>query len=86
VRAVHCPKHRNFVTLDDFILHRAVQIGEPRSEHGDPLFETQPVGGHAPTQMMADAVGGDQFIYDSEIALVEGFVKDLVEYGFALNG
>ncbi len=77
---------RNFVILDDFILDAAVQIGKRRSEHGDPLFETQSVGGHAPTQMMADAFGRDQFIYDSEIALVEGFVKDFLDDGFALNG
>ena len=77
---------RNFVTLADFILHYAVQIGKRRSEHGDPLFETQPVGGHAPTQLMGDAIGRDQFIHDSEIALVEGFVKDLLDDGLALNG
>jgi hypothetical protein len=36
--------------------------------------------------MMADAVGRDQFIYDREIALVEGFVKDLLDDGLTLNG
>jgi len=86
VRAAHCPVRCDFVTLDNLILDGAMQIGEGHSEHGDPLLETRPVSGHAPTQMMADAVGRDQFIYDREIALVEGFVKDLLDDGLTLNG
>ncbi len=74
-----------FVTLHDFILHHALQIRKRRSKHGDPLFETPPVGGHAPSQMMADAVGRRQFIHNGEIAAVERLVKDIPDDGFALN-
>lgn len=86
MRAAHRPTRRNFVTLDDFILHHAVQIGKRRSKHGNQLLETHPVGGHAPTQMMADATGRNQFIYEGEVALVEGLVKDMPDDGFTLNG
>ena len=86
VGAAHCPLCRDSVALDDLILYAAVQIGKRRSEHGDPLFETHPVGGDSPTQMMADAVRRDQFIHNREIALVESFVKDSLDDGLALSG
>ena len=86
MRAAHCPMCRNLVTFDNFILYCAQKIGERRSEHGDQLFEAHPVGGYPPTQLMADAVWCDQFIYGREIALVEGFIKDTLEDGLALHG
>ena len=86
MRAAHCPMCRNLVALDDFILDRALKIGERRSEHGDPLLEPQTAGGHSPTQLMADAVWRDQFIYGRQITLVEGFIKDTLKDGSALHG
>ena len=86
MRAAHCPMCRNLVALDDFILDRTLQVGEPSSEHGNQLFESRPVGGHSPTQMMADAVWRDQFIYGREISLVEGFIKDTLKDGLAVHG
>ena len=86
VRAAHCPVRRDFVSLHDFIFDDAVKIGERSSEHGDQLFESHSVGGRSPTQMMADAIGRDQLIHDSEVAPVEGFIKNAADDGFALNG
>ena len=86
MRAAHCPMCRNLVALDDFILDRALKIRERRSEHGDQLFESHPVGGYPPTQMMADAVWRDQFIYSREVALVEGLIKDTLEDRLVLHG
>jgi len=85
VGAAHCPVRCGFVSLYDFIFDGAVKIGERRSEHGDQLFESRTVGGRSPTQMMAYAIGRDQLIHDSEIPLVEGFVKNAADDGFALN-
>ena len=85
MRAAHCPMCRNLVAFDDFILDCALKIRERRSEHGDQLFESHPVGGYPPTQMMADAVWRDQFIDGREIALVEGFIKDALKDGLAVH-
>jgi hypothetical protein len=76
---------RDFVALDDFILHRAVQIGERRSEHGNHLLESHSASWHSPTQMMADAIKRDHFIYDSKITLVESLVEEMLDNGFVLN-
>jgi hypothetical protein len=35
--------------------------------------------------MMADAIRRDEFIHDSQVALSEGFVKNAVDDGLALN-
>ena len=83
--AAHRPVRRNFVTLADFILDSAVKVRECRSEYGDQLLETHPVGGHSPTHMMADTIGRNEFIHDSQVALSEGFVKNAVDDGLALN-
>ena len=86
MRAAHCPVRRDFVALDDFILHRAVKIGKCCSEHGDPLLEPRPAGGRTPAQVVADPLSCDQLIHDRQIALVEGFVEDLSDDGSALPG
>jgi hypothetical protein len=77
---------RDFVAQNDFILNGAEKIGEGRSEHGNQLLESHPVGGHSPTQMVADAIERDQFIHNREIALIERLVKDMPDDGLALNG
>ena len=85
VRSAHRPMRRDFVTLVDFIIDSALKIRKRRSKHGDQLLEAHPVGGHSPTQMMANGIRRDQFIYEGEIALVEGFIKDTVEDGSTLH-
>lgn len=83
--AAHCPMRCGFFSLYDFIFDGAVNIGECHSEHGDQLFETHPIGGHSPTEMMADTLGRDEFIYDRKIALIEGFIKNAADNGSALS-
>ena len=85
MRAAQCPMCRNLVALDDFILDRTLKVGEPCSKHGNQLFESRPVGGHSPTQMMADAVRRDQFIYGREIPLIEGLIKNTLEDGLVVH-
>ena len=85
MRTAHCPMCGDLVALTDLILDGALQIREGRSEHGNPLLETQTVGRHSRTQLMADAIWRDQFINGREISLVEGFIKDNVKEGLVLH-
>ena len=76
---------RDFGPIGDFTLDGAVKIWKRCSEHGDPLLETHAVGGHSRTRMVADAMGGDQLVHDSQLALVEGFIQHAAEDGLALK-
>ena len=84
--SAHCPVCRDFGSIGYFILDDAVKIWERCSERDNQLLEAHAVGGYSPTQIVAGAIGCDQFIDDREIALIECLVQYMPYDGFVLNG
>jgi len=62
------------VAFGDLVFHDGVKIGEDTHSQGEPVAEGGQAGRGRPAGDVMDAVGGDEFIGDSEVALVENFL------------